>query len=144
VGDLGPNKCTLAGTGRPPFWERPSRALPDPEELCRRGNASRPRPDCQIPPTGSAERRGIPELPNCYRVAEWCQPDAAMIASSWLWKVSNTCSSHASRNRFNAIDNGSFTYNKGRNSCAVRCLSRVTRMMRPLSGPPVFRPHGLR
>jgi hypothetical protein len=32
-----------------------------------------------------------------------------MIASSWLRKVSNTCSSHARRNRFNAVDNGSVT-----------------------------------
>jgi hypothetical protein len=33
----------------------------------------------------------------------WRQPDAAMFASSWLRKVSNTCSSHARRNRFNAV-----------------------------------------
>ena len=36
----------------------------------------------------------------------WRQPDAAMFASSWLRKVSNTCSSHARRNGFNEIDNG--------------------------------------
>jgi hypothetical protein len=30
-----------------------------------------------------------------------------MIASSWLRKVSNTCSSHARRSRFKAVDNGS-------------------------------------
>jgi hypothetical protein len=30
-----------------------------------------------------------------------------MFASSWLRKVSNTCSSHARRNGFNEIDNGS-------------------------------------
>jgi hypothetical protein len=29
-------RIALAGVGRSPFWERPSRALPDPEEMCRR------------------------------------------------------------------------------------------------------------
>ena len=38
------------------------------------------------------------------------QPDAAMIASGWLRKVSNTCSSHARINRFNAVDNGSLRH----------------------------------
>ena len=45
VGDLGPNESTLAGIGRPPFWERPSRALPDPEKAPASGvPVSRPWP----------------------------------------------------------------------------------------------------
>jgi hypothetical protein len=30
------------GNGRPPFWERPSRALPDPEDFSHASNAIRP------------------------------------------------------------------------------------------------------
>ena len=36
-----------------------------------------------------------------------------MFASSWLRKVSNTCSSHARRNGFNEIDNGSTSPTRG-------------------------------
>src|SRR5258705_12212443 len=36
VGDLGPNEnCRSPELGRAPFWERPSRALPDPEDMPR-------------------------------------------------------------------------------------------------------------
>ena len=36
VGDLGPNRTNSSpDLGRLPFWERPSRALPDPEEFRR-------------------------------------------------------------------------------------------------------------
>ena len=37
VGDLGPNEtCRSPELGRPPFWERPSRALLGPEDMPRR------------------------------------------------------------------------------------------------------------
>jgi hypothetical protein len=47
--------------GRSPFWERSSRALPDPELLPRRVRRVGPRiPGCQIAPVASAEsRRGL-------------------------------------------------------------------------------------
>src|SRR3954465_6720941 len=42
VGDLGPNETSRSpGVGRPPFWERPNRALPDPEKAPASG-ASKP------------------------------------------------------------------------------------------------------
>ena len=44
VGGLGPalKHGVSLGNGRPPFWERPSRALPDPEDFSHASNAIRP------------------------------------------------------------------------------------------------------
>jgi hypothetical protein len=48
VGDLGPtNAIRSPELGRSPFWDRPSRALPDPEEM--------PASDPSRPPVGSTK-----------------------------------------------------------------------------------------
>ena len=54
VGDLEPKNPTRSPElGRSPFWERPSRALPDPEEM--------PASDPSRPPVGSAVNKGPSE-----------------------------------------------------------------------------------
>jgi len=68
-------------------------------------------------------------------VKVWRQPDAAMIASSWLRKVSNTCSSHSKRNRFKAVDNGLLLRITKAGTLAPPAASHgVTRMLPPLWG----------
>jgi hypothetical protein len=56
VGDLGPNEDAHSPElGRSPFWERPSRALPDPERLPRRVRRVGPRQ----PPLSTKRTSGL-------------------------------------------------------------------------------------